>query len=135
MLFTLSRFFLLGCGVLPAFDLFSRELERPREAEVDFPLVALVADEARCRVDLLFFFSSRDFRSFFFFFFFLLRSLDDDDDESLEDDDDLAPLVCLEDVRVDDLLEPPRQASVTCPVREQEAHLSDALSTVQASLL
>ena len=137
MLFTLSRFFRLGFGVLPALDLFSRELERPRarsEAEVDFPLVALVADEARRRVDLLVFFSSRDFRSFFFFLLLLL-SLDDDEDESLEDDDDLAPLFCLEDVRVVDLLEPPRHASVACPVREQDAHLSVVLSTVHASLL
>ena len=29
MVLTLSRFFLLGLGVLPAFVLFSRELERP----------------------------------------------------------------------------------------------------------
>ena len=133
MVLTLSRFFLLGLGVLPAFVLFSRELERPRdlsEAEVE---LALVADEARRRVEFLLFLPSRDFLSLSFFFFLLLLSLEDDED-SLEEDDDLLLLV-LEDDLVVVLLEPPLQAWVACPVRPQDSHLRVFLSTVQASLL
>ena len=134
MLFTLSRFFFLGFGVRPALDLFSRELERPRdlsEAEVE---LALVADEARRRVEFLLFLPSRDFLSLSFFFFLLLLSLEDDED-SLEEDDDLLLLVVLEDDLVVVLLEPPLQAWVACPVRPQDSHLRVFLSTVQASLL
>ena len=134
MLFTLSRFFFLGFGVRPALDLFSRELERPRdrsEAEVDLPLVA---DEARRRVEFLFFFPSRDFLSFFFFFLLLL-SLEDDEEDSLVEEDDLALLACLDDGLEGGLRDPPLQASVAWPVRLQVSHLSVFLSAVHASLL
>ena len=103
-LFTVSLIFFLIFGVLPALCL-------PREVDL-LPPELVAADDARCRVLLLFLvFSLDSLFSFFFFFFFFLFSSDDDDD-SLEEDVDL-PL------QADDLdgvlacLLPPRQASVT----------------------
>ena len=78
MLFTVSRFFLLGFGVLPALP---RELDLLLLAEVE------AWDEARCRVLFLDFFSSLDHR--FFSFSFLLLLLFSSASDSADDDVDV----------------------------------------------
>ena len=126
-LFTVSRIFFLSLGVLPALCLFPRE--------VDLLLAeAEAADEARCRVALLFFFFSLDFLfSFFSFFFFLLLSSADDDEDSLEDDGDLPLHLDLDGDLV--CLLPPLQASVTCPESPHFSQRRELLSAVHISRL
>ena len=79
----MSRFFLLGFGVLPALP---REFDLLRLAEVVF------WEEARCCRGLcLDFFSSRDrlFFSFSFLFFFLFSSVSDSADDDVDAEGDL----------------------------------------------
>ena len=79
----MSRFFLLGFGVLPALP---REFDLVRLAEV------VAWEEARCCRGLcLDFFSSRDclFFSFSFLFFLLFSSVSDSADDDVEAEGDL----------------------------------------------
>ena len=79
----MSRFFLLGFGVLPALP---REFDLLRLAEV------VAWEEARCCHGLcLDFFSSRDrlFFSFSFLFFLLFSSVSDSADDDVEAEGDL----------------------------------------------
>ena len=106
-MFTVSRFFLLGFGVLPALP---RELDLLRLAEVE------AWEEARCcRGLFLDFFSSLDrlFFSFSFLLLLLFSSASDSTDDDVDGEGDLVDHPDLDVLLVGLLF--PLQASVAWP--------------------
>ena len=102
----MSRFFLLGFGVLPAL---------PRELDLLLLVEVEVWDEARCRGLFLYFFSSLDrlFFSFSFLFLLLFSSASYSADDDVDGEGDLGDQPDLDGLLVGLLF--PLQASVAWP--------------------